>query len=472
MVATRQTGNQTQTLLERMLIAARQAGCPPDQMRHFVQGGYAPQRKQLAFHAAAREADRLDGPVQLAQGGARGGAKSHAALCQAALDDCVRYPGLKWLYLRSVGKSARESFEDFLSKSLPGLMPYYIQTRSVVELPSDSRILLGGFRTEGDIDNYIGIEYDGIILDDAHLISSGKQHKIRGSLRTSKPDWRPRVYLTFNPGGVGHAYLKRTFVEPWRNGEERETRFFFSLPEDNAFINPEYLDYLNGLTGWLKRAWRYGDFDIAAGQYFSTWRHEAHVLSPDEITPQHYWTWWAALDYGFQHPTVVYLLARDQDGTVYVVDEHWERKRLVPHHAEAIHNMLARHRMDVARLDAFVAGGDVFSRSGASRTTPAEQYEAHGIKLTRANQDRINGAAKILEYLGDVDNGIPPRLRIFDRCARLIECLPAMEHDPRRPEDVLKTDVDDDGIGGDDPYEALRYGMMELPKASRGVVVY
>lgn len=449
---------QQNSSLDRFLRSARDAGSPKSQITNLAQGGYAPQPKQLLFHAAAREADKPSGPTQVAMGGARGGAKSHAVVCQAALDDCVRHPGLKWLYLRSVGKSARESFEDLLKKALPQLMRYYVVSKSRIELPNDSRIILGGFRNERDIDAYIGIEYDGIITDDAQLISAGKHHKLRGSLRTSKQGWRPRLYLTFNPGGIGHTHLKKTFVEPWRNKREIDTRFIFSLPEDNVFINPEYLVYLEGLTGWLKKAWRHGDFDIAAGQFFTTWQHGTHVI-PQRETPRH-WTFWCAMDYGFTHPTVVYLLAKDHDGTTFAVDEHWRRKWLVPQHAAAIHSMLDRNGLTISDLESFEAGGDVFSKSGASETTPAQQYSKHGIDLTVADMDRINGAAKLLELLGDAEAKVPVRLFIFDRCMHLIESLPAMEHNPNRPEDVLKVNIDDDGSGGDDPYDALRYGLM------------
>jgi hypothetical protein len=77
--------------------------------------------------------------------------------------------------------------------------------------------------------------------------------------------------------------------------------------------------------------------------------------------------------------------------------------------------------------------------------------------LRAANSDRINGWAEILGRLGDPSARIHPRLFIHSRCARLIECLPNLQHDPNRPEDVLKVDPDDDGQGGDDPADALRY---------------
>jgi hypothetical protein len=48
---------------------------------------------------------------------------------------------------------------------------------------------------------------------------------------------------------------------------------------------------------------------------------------------------------------------------------------------------------------------------------------------------------------------------IHRRCGRLIETLPALQHDPNRPEDVLKADADEDGVGGDDAVDALRYAV-------------
>jgi hypothetical protein len=71
--------------------------------------------------------------------------------------------------------------------------------------------------------------------------------------------------------------------------------------------------------------------------------------------------------------------------------------------------------------------------------------------------DRVNGWAAVLQGLGDPDAKIGAKLFIHQRCGRLIETLPALQHDPNRPEDVLKVDADEDGVGGDDAADALRY---------------
>jgi hypothetical protein len=98
----------------------------------------------------------------------------------------------------------------------------------------------------------------------------------------------------------------------------------------------------------------------------------------------------------------------------------------------------------------------VFSRQ-SDGTTIAGQYAKLGITLRCANTDRVNGWAEILQGFGDVDGGVKPTLFIHKRCGRLLETLPALQHDPNRPEDVLKVDCDEDGIGGDDAADVLRY---------------
>ena len=134
-------------------------------------------------------------------------------------------------------------------------------------------------------------------------------------------------------------------------------------------------------------------------------------------------------------------------------------------HATAIKAMLGRHsvgvgkskrQLAVADLKRFVAGADVFSRQ-SDGSTVAAQYAKLGIGLKCANTERVNGWAEILQRFGDVEAGIRPTLFIHRRCGRLLECLPALQHDPNRPEDVLKVDADEDGVGGDDTADTLRY---------------
>jgi len=399
----------------------------------------------------------------VAYGGARGGGKSHWALAQLGADDCQRQPGLKTLLLRKVAKANIEHFEDLRKRLFGRLKHDFSPHRGILTFGNDSRIIAGHFKDEKDIDNYLGLEYDAIVIEEATTLSHKKRRDIETCLRTSKPNWRPRIYETSNPGGVGHAWFKARYIAPFVASAETSTRFIPARATDNSFNNPEYVKVLEGLTGWQKRAWCDGDWDIAAGQYFTNFRREVHVLGQIDDTLAREWA--LALDYGFTHFTACYLGFKDGDGNLFVVDEHAERQWLPERHALAIKAMLGRHQvrhgqglrpLRLEDLSRCVAGADVFSKQ-SDGSTVAQAYAKCGIKFMCANTDRVNGWAEILRRFGDTSAGIRPSLFIHQRCARLIESIPNLQHDPNRPEDVLKVDCDEDGLGGDDFADAFRY---------------
>ena len=459
----------------RYIAAAKDAGCPIDQIRQFVRLGIVLQPRQLEASAAARACDREDGPTEIGYGGARGGGKSHWAVAQLT-DDCLRYAGLKCLLLRKVGKANKENFGDLIRRILKKKKVAYVYTQhdGTLRFGNGSAIVLGHFQAEKDVEAYLGIEYDVIAVEEATTLSAAKYEMIQTCNRTSKPGWRPRMYSTTNPGGSGHQWYKARFIDAHRKGEQTDTYFIAATVDDNAFVNAGYKQVLDKLSGWQKKAWRFGDWDIAAGQFFTNFRAQIdgvphHVLPAEEIELAKNWTFWCALDYGFTHFTCCYLMAKDSDGNVIAVDEHCERGWVVQRHAEAIKAMLARHGLSLAHIRTFVAGADVFSNKDGA--TIADSYKAFGIHLKPAMDDRISGASELLNRFGDseADAPLPPRLFILDRCARLVECIPILQHDPHRPEDVLKVDCDDKGLGGDDPYDAFRYGVMVDYKAPTGL---
>ena len=447
--------------------AAVNAGCPMDQTFNLVKGEAWLQERQLAACAAARLCDQSGGPTGIGYGGARGGGKSHWLLAQMGVDDCQRVEGLKCLLLRKVGKANLEHFEDLRRKLFNRLPHEFSAFRGILTFANCSRIIAGHFQNEKDIDAYLGLEYDVIGIEEATTLTSRKYQDITTCCRSSKPNWRPRIYSTTNPGGVGHAWYRTKFVAPMLERRESDTRFIPARVTDNRWNNPDYVRVLEGLTGWQKRAWLDGDWDIAAGQYFTNFRRDVHVVEDFDDTRAV--EWFAALDYGFAHYTVALLGCRDGDGNTFVVDEHAERLWLPQRHAGGIRAMLARHKIGdrklaVEDLRRFVAGADVFSRQGDG-TTVAQQYERQGIRLRAANMDRLNGWAELMQGFGDAENGVKPTLFIHSRCKRLVETLPTLQHDPNRPEDVLKVDADEDGIGGDDAADALRYLVATKSRA-------
>ncbi len=472
----------TENAIGRYVESAQRAGMPEEQLRNFLKAGVVLQPKQCQASALARQCDAPDGPEEIGYGGARGGGKSHWMLAQLGADDCQRFPGLKCLLLRKSGKSLKEGFRDLLIKTLgpPSVLGWrFVPSQGELVFKNGSRIILGHFQNDADIDKYLGLEYDVIGIEEATTLTKQKIEDITSCNRSSKEGWRPRRYFTTNPGGVGHDYFKSHFVDPYEaekagRGVQTFTRFLPATARDNGFNNAEYIRVLERLTGWRRRSWLDGDWNIAAGAYFTTFRADHHVLPIARVDAlvRAARRVWLAMDYGFTHYTVIYLLIQDGDGRVFIVDEHCERRWLIPRHADALDEMLARHGLRKAQIENFVAGGDVFAENEEGETV-ADKWQARGWQIERADMARITGWGEMLERFGDPDPDRPelyvaPSLFISARCARLIQCIPALLHDPRRPEDVKKVDTDEEGVGGDDPADGARYGVMVARRESGG----
>ena len=141
------------TEIERYAAAAREAGCPEDQVRRFMAAKVFLQPRQLAPSAAARLCDQSDGPTAVGYGGARGGGKSHWLLAQMGADDCQRVPGLKCLLLRKVGKANMEHFEDLRQRLFSKLKHEFSGYRGVLTFRNGSRIIAGHFQAERGVDS-------------------------------------------------------------------------------------------------------------------------------------------------------------------------------------------------------------------------------------------------------------------------------------------------------------------------------
>lgn len=442
-----------------LIKTARDFGVPKDTLERFLLAGYVPQPKQMQFHGYARLADTVGEIEDIGYGGARGGGKTHCGFAQIAIDDCQKWSNLNVLFLREKAGSAEESMQKLCTKILPRVP--HRPTRSIIYFPNGSSIKIGHFQYEKDINQYLSLEYDVIFIEQAEQLSQSKIEEIKTVNRTSLDGFKPRTYYTFNPGGISHSYLKKKFIQPQRERSETTTRFVFANVEDNKKVDKFYRAKLEALSGWKKKAWLDGDWDIFAGQYFETFSFAEHVIDPNEVPDLKIpdLRIWCALDYGFKHYTVCYLFC-EYDGVIYCVDEYAARKQLISSNAVGIMQMLERNGVSYDQLSGFVAGSDVFARKGDSGESFADEFARHGIFLNNANVSRKAGAGKILHLLGDKKQQIEASLKISSRCTGLIECLPAMMHNPNDPEDVLKVDTDDQGRGGDDHYDAFRYGVM------------
>src|SRR3990170_565579 len=400
--------------IENMLALARDAGCPRDQMERFIRAGYIMIDGMQPFHAWAREADKPGGPEWIGLGGKRGPGKSHAIMAQAGLDDMQRVDGLKVLFIRKIQKSAAEALEDRVRWVF--LYTPHSLTQDGVKLPNGSRMVIGGYKDESDIEKYLGIEYHVICLGEATQIGEGKKDKLRGSLRSSIPGWRPRMYLDTNPDGPGLLWFKKMFVQPWREGRQTNTYFLDTNNIYNPFNNPEYDAWLDSLTGNLRKAWRDGDWDAFAGMGFPNWNHDRHVIEPFAIPDS--WVKWRAVDWGYYSPFCCLWFAKEPDTKrIYVYREYYSDGLTDRDQARAIMDSTPPNEKIV------IGYGDPnsfwVSKNQAGRVfTSADEYAANGVILTPADDNRILGIRRVRTLLGNLADG-KPGLQVFRNCPHL-----------------------------------------------------
>lgn len=452
--------------LQKCLQTAKSSGVSEEQARSLLSHGYVPFPWQWEFHAVARLADEPDGPVDIGTGGARGPGKSHAVLSQAALDDCQRIPKLKGLFLRQTGTAAKESFEDLVYKVLAGKIGYK-HTGSSLTFENGSKIILGGFRTAGDIDKYIGIEYDFIIIEELNQLTEEKHTKLRGSLRTSKTNWRPRLYTSFNPGGIGHAFVKERYITPFREKREKDTKFIGSTYLSNPFLNREYIQYLEDLKGDLGRAWREGDWDLFEGQVFSEFRREIHVKRP--FTPKSSFAHFLGSDWGYSgreadegaFATVAGALAKqDHEGVSFnrvIIYKEWYGKYKSPDEwAEEIYNdSHLKYNFGVADSAMFNTQTDGSAPISELMMKKWDKlHGSHWLELERGTRNRIARVATLHNWLTIAPDGLP-YLIITDNCKHLARTIPMLIHDERRVEDV-------DTTGEDHLYDCTTYALSNI----------
>lgn len=410
----------------------------------------------------------LGTPVTLF-GGARGGGKSYS-LRNIMLIRRFEFPGSFGAIFRRTYPELEANHIRPLFQEHPYLRKYWSESKKLLSLPNGSTLQFCHCANEADISLYQGREFHDLAIDEAGQWTESMFRTLLGSNRSSIPGIPARVALTANPGGLGHTWLKRIFIERRFNERERPADYAFiqALVDDNPALlenDPEYVHRLNSEPNEaLRKAYRFGDWDIFAGQFFSEIRREVHVIEPFQI-PAH-WTRFGAYDFGFNHPAAFGWFACDEDGNVYLYRELARASMRIDQFAEEI-----KRHPETVKMDSIVAGHDCWAKknvmNASSPPTIAEEFANHEIYLSRASIDRVQGASQVRNYLAwqDLTSGRKlPKFFIFKTCPVSFDALSRMQHNPDKPEDVLKVDASDgDPLTGDDAYDMIRYALMSRP---------
>lgn len=385
-------------------------------------------------------------------GGAAGGGKTDALLILAAIR-CTHVPGAHVLYLRRAFPDLEMSAIRRSQELFAGAGPVYDASRHRWRWPNGSTLQFGYLEHDADVYRYQSAEFDLILFDELTQFSEFQYLYMLSRNRSTRPGAVPMMRAATNPGGIGHAWVRKRFIDDSSPGR----RFIPARLEDNPHLaeaDPGYVARLEQLPEAQKRALRDGDWDVFAGQYFAEWRHEKHVIEPFEIPPGY--ERWRSLDWGFAKPYAYYEYAEDWDGVVYVTREVYGciepdvGVRETP--AEMAEKVLRPDGEPVFVPGVGYADPAIFARGQDGGKSVAEQFRDVGLHWHPASNDRLNGWAEVHRRLKD------GTLKVFSTCHHLIRTLPILVHDDRKPEDLDTTQEDHAA-------DSLRYGLMARVQA-------
>ena len=437
----------------------------------------------------------LDKHRNVAFGGARGGGKSFAVRLKAVLL-CLKHSGIKVMIVRKsfpeLTANHIKPLKELLKIGTKDSVAKYNDSKKEIKFKNGSEILFRYCDTEKDVDRYQGTEVDIMFLDEATQLSEEQIKKICACVRGVN-NFPKRIYLTCNPGGKGHGYIKRLFIDKvYERGEHPEDYSFIqSLVTDNKALmesDPEYIKQLEALPEKLRKAWLEGRWDVFEGAFFEEFRatpdpqscYDAGI-SVEEALQEHRWThvikpfdipksWkiYRSYDFGFGKPFACNWYAVDYDGVAYMIAELYgctgTPNEGVKWSPEMQFKEIARIEREHPLLkDKTIHGvADPSIWDGSRGVAIIEEAEKQHLWFDKGINDRIPGWMQIHERLKFDEYG-KAMLYVFDTCKDTIRVIPLMMYDEHKPED-LDTDLEDHIL------DSLRYFSMARPIAPRLIV--
>lgn len=386
----------------------------------------------------------------IAFGGARGGGKSWAVRTKAVLL-ALRYGGIRLLLVRRTYQELESNHIRFLRQTLAGIAEYRSGTRQFL-FPNGSVLDFGYCACDGDMDRYQGAEYDVIFLDEATQLREEWMRQFAACVRGVN-DFPKRIYYTCNPGGPGHGYIKRLFIDRrFHAGEDpADYEFIPARVTDNKALlkkQPDYLRQLQALPKKLRQAWLEGKWDIYEGQFFQEFtddpahyrdRKFTHVIEPFDIPRE--WRVYRSYDFGYAKPFSCAWWAVDFDGCIYRILELYgctenpnEGVRWTPEkqfakirEIEQTHPWLKGRRIDG------VADPAIWDTSRGESIY--ETALAHRVYFTKGDNRRIPGWMQ-LHYRMAFDEEGYAQLYVFKGCRAFIRTIPELQFSDTEPEDL------------------------------------
>ena len=416
-------------------------------------------------------------------GGAAGGGKSYGLLA-----DPMRYfanKNFNGIILRRTNDELRELIwksQEMYPKIYPGAK--WQEKKSQWVFPSGAKLWMTYLERDEDVLRYQGLAFSYIAFDElTQYATPFAWNYMRSRLRTTDPDLPLFQRATTNPGGRGHGWVKKMFVDPapankrfiatdidtgepmvFPESHERAgeplfyRRFIPASLKDNPYLmqDGQYEANLMALPEMQRRQLLEGDWAVADGAAFPEFKQSVHVCEPFDIPDD--WRRFRSCDYGYSSYSAVHWFAIDPSyETLYVYRELYVSKHTGKDLAKAVLNAERGESIQYGVLDS-----SCWHNRGQIGPSIAEEMISMGCRWRPSDRTagaRVSGKNRFHEVLKvDEDTG-QAGIVFFNNCRQIIADLPVIPSDPKGSDDI------DPRYATDHAYDSVRYGIMSRPRA-------
>ena len=416
-------------------------------------------------------------------GGAAGGGKSYAMLADPlhGLND----PNFSGLLVRHTTEELRELIQksqELYPRAIPGIK--WSERKSQWTSPKGGRLWMSYLDKDTDVTRYQGQAFNWIGFDELTQWSSPYAWDyMRSRLRSSAHHLGLYMRATTNPGGAGHQWVKKMFIDPAPSGKpfwatNIETGDTIRFPDGHSkagqplfkrrfipaslFDNPyladagDYEAMLLSLPEHQRKQLLEGNWDVNEGAAFPEFDRSKHVVEAFDIPRS--WVKFRACDYGYGSYTGVIWFAVAPDEQLIVYRELYCSKVT----ATDLADMILELEKDDGGMRYGVLDSSLWHNRGDTGPSLAEQMIMKGCRWRpsdRSRGSRVAGKNELHRRLQVDEFTEKPRLVFMDNCINTITQIPSIPLDKKNPEDV-------DTNAEDHLYDALRYGIMTRPRSN------
>lgn len=400
----------------------------------------------------------FDCPIpEILFGGSRGGGKSDGILGKWAAKSERYGAGFNAVFFRQEMPQQDDLTERGKEIFLP-LGAEWIEYKKTFQFEGGGRLRFRPLESVADANKYQGQNLSDAAVEEAgNYPSSQPIDMLHGAMRSIR-GVPVQLTLTANPGGAGHQWIKRRYIDPaprgmktlrrpLGDGSEHSYIYIPSRVQDNKALlarDPGYISRLH-LVGSeaLVKAWLTGDWNVVAGAFFDCWEGEKHVIRPFEI-PEH-WVRFGSFDWGSARPFAMQWWAIS-DGSLLPDGRHYPTGAMILYRewygASGPNEGLRMTTADIARgirereagekIDYRVADPACWKVDGGP--SHAETMLREGVVFRKADNSRVPGWTQMRDRMIGQDGA--PMLFAFSTVVDFIRTVPALQHDTVRPEDV------------------------------------